>query len=269
MSGEINMFLVDYHIHPYSHGGEKIKEIYSKELIKSYIKKAMKRGISEIGFSDHDEFIDIIDWGMLNEIKREMGNVKLGIEFDYRNNPARLGWIKDKINEFSLDYAIGSVHFIGDWSFDHPDYINEYQNYNIDDLYVIYFDLLKEAVKSDLFQIVGHLDLIKVFGFKPQQLSVVELVKPVLREIKKRGMVIEINTNGLNKPIKEIYPSIDIIKMAYELNIPVTLGSDAHFPQRTGENIGKIAEIIIDIGYQEIAVFKNREVSFRKILNCI
>jgi histidinol-phosphatase (PHP family) len=261
------VFLVDYHIHPYSHGEENIKKMYSEELLKSFILEARKREINEIGFSDHDELIEDIDWKMMKEIKEEYGKIKLGIEFDFSPDKTRLKWIKNNLKKLPLDYSIGSVHFIEDWAFDHPDYIEEYQKYNIDELYCTYFDLLKEAVSTGLFQVVGHLDLIKIFGFKPKQVKVVDLVTPVLKEVKKRGMVIEINTNGLNKPVKEIYPSINILKMAYKLDIPVTLGSDAHEPQRTGENIKMAARIITDIGYSKIAVFNNKEISLKEIDN--
>jgi len=259
------LFLVDYHTHPFSHGEECIKKQYSKEYIERFIQKAIKTGIKEIGFADHDEFIDYIDWDILKELKEKYKIVKLGIEFDFKNDKKHLNMIKKAVDFLPLDYSIGSVHYIDDWAFDHPKYIEKYKNRIIDDIYIEYFKLLKNAVELDIFQIVGHFDLIKIFGFKPDNISIMDLAKPVLQTIKENGMVIEVNTNGLNKPVNELYPEINIIKMANQFNIPITLGSDAHTPDRVGEGIKMAVRIIRDIGYKEIAIFNNKNIILKKI----
>lgn len=254
------MYLVDYHTHPYSHG--EINN-YNKRLYKDYIKQAENKGIREMGFSDHEEFEEYVDFEIIEQLKEE-SHVRIlsGLEMDYI--PGKEKIIKDKIKKYRLDYSIGSVHFIDDWGFDHPDYIDEYQNRDINQLYLDYFSLVHKAVNSGLFNIIGHFDLIKVFGYK-SNLDILEIVKPILKDIKENNLAIEINTNGLNKPVKEIYPSMKIIELAFQLKIPLTFGSDAHRPDRVGENIRRYTEIIKDIGYREIAVFRNRKIEYKKI----
>ncbi len=254
------MYLVDYHTHPFSHG-EIIN--YNKDLYKKYVKRAMDVGIKEIGFSDHDEYDQKINFDIIDSLKNKSSiPVLKGLEIDYV--PGREEEILQKINKYNLDYTIGSVHFIGDWAFDHPDHINQYNTRDIDQSYIEYFNILNNAVQSGLFNIIGHFDLIKVFGFKTN-LNIMEIIKPVLENIKKNGLVLEINTNGLNKPINEIYPSLKIIKKAHQLKIPITFGSDAHIPNRVGENIYKYSKIIKDIGYKEVAVFRNGNLLFKSI----
>lgn len=254
------MYLVDYHTHPFSHGE---KTDYNKDIYKKFIKRAMDMGIKELGFSDHDEYEQNIDLSIIDSLKNESDiPILKGLEIDYI--PGREEEILRKINKYNLDYTIGSVHFIGNWAFDHPDYINEYNTRDIDQCYIEYFDILNKAVKSGLFNIIGHFDLIKVFGFR-SNLNIIDIIKPVLKNIKKYELVLEINTNGLNKPINEIYPSVEIIEKVHQLNIPITFGSDAHIAYRVGENILNYAKIINDIGYKEIAVFRKGKLSFRNL----
>lgn len=252
--------LVDYHTHPYAHGE---KEVTLSEL-KSFVNQAEKRGLKELGFSDHDMLLEEIEWKKLKSIRDNTDlSLKLGLEIDYK--PGKEKQIKKWLRKFPLDYCIGSVHFIGEWNFDHPDYRDRFEQRNIDEIYRNYYQLLERAVNTDLFDIVGHFDLVKIFNFYPKQLSLSSLVEPVLDKIKEQGLVIEINTNGLNKPVQEIYPSPKIIKWMKEKEIPVTLGSDAHQAGRVGENFEQMVQVLKKTGYEKIAVFKNRQQNFIKL----
>ncbi|HHU92798.1 MAG TPA: histidinol-phosphatase HisJ family protein [Halanaerobiaceae bacterium] len=255
------MYLVDYHTHPYVHGD--IIDYNEKHLVK-FIDTAIKKGIREIGFTDHDEFSDEIDWQLMNIIKNSSPiPVKIGLEFDYI--PGREEEIKSKIEDFKLDYAIGSVHFIDGWGFDNPSNLRDYKDKDIDQLYIRYYEILKELIKSNLFNIIGHFDLIKVFGYRPKNIDLLSIIRPILLEIKRTELVMEINTNGLNKPVQEIYPAKFILEEAYQLKIPITFASDAHSPERVGENIGLYAEYVKSIGYKEVATFAGREMKMKRI----
>ena len=85
------------------------------------------------------------------------------------------------------------------------------------------------------------------------------LVKPVLHEIKVNGMAIEVNVNGLNKPVQEIYPAKYIIEEAVNMEVPITFGSDAHRADRVGENIDFVFEMLKKLGVSRIASFDQRE----------
>lgn len=255
------MYLVDYHTHPYGHGDEII---YNEELLQKFIETAVKNEIKELGFSDHDEFSEVIDWEVLNKIINSSPiPVKKALEFDYI--PGREEEIRKKIERYNLDYAIGSVHFIDGWGFDNPLYKEEYRKNDIDQIYLRYYELLNEAVKSNLFNIVGHFDLIKIFGYRPEKTDLLSIIRPILKEIKKAEMVIEINTNGLNKPVQEVYPAKFILEEAFQLKIPITFSSDAHIPERVGENIALYASLVKEIGYKELAIFTGRVLDFKRI----
>ena len=112
--------------------------------------------------------------------------------------------------------------------------------------------------KTGLFDIVGHLDLIKVFKFLPKK-DIRTLAKNALLAIKKSNMVLEINPAGLRKPIKETYPSRNLLELAYELDINITFGSDAHSVEQVGFKYGEVKTLAQDIGYTKCMTFSNRD----------
>ncbi|MCK8817915.1 histidinol-phosphatase HisJ family protein [Natroniella sulfidigena] len=246
--------LVDYHIHPLGH---QDRAMTAKNL-KGFMEEAVKKGIAEIGFADHNRYYQQFDFELIRQVAEDFSELKVraGIEMDY--TPGEELEIKDFLEQFELDYVIGSIHYLDGWMFDHPDYKAEYQNWDLAELYQTYFNYIKQAAQSGLFDFLGHLDLIKIFNFKPEG-NILEIVAPVLEVIAENDLAIEINTNGLNKPVGEFYPSKKILERAYQLEIPVTLSSDAHIAQRVGENLTEVRDLLRGIGYREVATFKSRE----------
>ena len=254
----ILLYRIDYHTHPYSHGEDRVQPIHNLDILKKFVDNARKNNINEIAFTDHDDFIELFNWDNLTYIKNNADMIiKLGIEIDFQLN--KIEDIKETISKYPFDFVIGSVHKVRDWEIDHPDYIYNYNNWNIDNLYEKYFSLIIKATESALFDIIGHIDLIKIFNFFPEKKSIMEYIERPLKVIKDNGLAIEINTNGLNKAVNEVYPGLDILKRACELEIPITTGSDAHQPGRVGENFDHIYNLLINIGYKEIVTFNQRE----------
>ena len=55
------------------------------------------------------------------------------------------------------------MHFLDNWNFDTD--AEAFKNKNIDELYEKYFSVVREAINSDLYDIMGHIDLIKKFSY--------------------------------------------------------------------------------------------------------
>ena len=87
------------------------------------------------------------------------GYVLLGIEADYR--PQTVTEVQALLDSYPFDYVIGSVHHLGTWGFDDPCQMDEYDERDINDVWVEYFELVGDAAESGLFTILG-LDLVKV-----------------------------------------------------------------------------------------------------------
>ena len=240
---------------------------HAKGSMESYIKRAIELGIDIYGFSEHapmnfDEkyrlkFLEMDDYQndvlVLKEKYQKDIKILLGYEVDYLK-----GYMDKRVLNADVDYLIGSIHFLGKWGFDHPDYIDEYQNRNIDDIWKEYFENVEAMAKMGKFDIVGHLDLIKVFNFMPKQ-DIRIIATPALKAIKKSNMVIELNSAGLRKPCKEIYPSQSLLEVVYELDIPITFSSDAHAIGQVGFKYHKVKELAKKIGFTKAVTFEQRQ----------
>lgn len=78
-------------------------------------------------------------------------------------------------------------------------------------------------------------------------------------------MVVELNVAGYRKPIGEAYPSVSLLKQCFELDIPITFGSDAHKPEQISLFNEEIIELAKGVGYTQCALFHKRKIKFISI----
>jgi histidinol-phosphatase (PHP family) len=243
---------------------------HAEGTLDEYIQVAIDKKIKYFGFSDHapmnfdpqyrmsfDEMH--LYESMVNSAKekyKDQIDILLGYEVDYLKNR-----VYERVLNADVDYLIGSVHFIDEWGFDNPEFIGRYEHEDIDTIWQKYFDAIEEMAKFGKFDIVGHLDLIKVFKFMPKK-DIKSIAHNAIKAIKNADMVLEINMAGLRKPIEETYPSQDLLEMAYELNVPITFGSDAHKPLQVGLFSKEVIELAKKIGYTQCAIFHKRKRDF-------
>jgi histidinol-phosphatase (PHP family) len=257
--------LVDYHIHTsFSHD--------ANGNFVGYVKKAQKQSLYEIGFSDHFHPEDkyFLKYNNLeNYIKKVLEfkkntnfPVKFGLEVDFI--PGFESKIEEIVEMKCFDYIIGSVHFIGNWCFDHPKLISEYKKWDISELYHTYFNLVQRSVSSGFFDVVGHADLIKIFGYKPKR-DMTKVFLETVKVFKERNICVEVNTRGLRKPCREIYPNRMFLKLCFDQGIPITLSSDAHSPEEVGSNFDQALKLIKEIGYKKIGTFTKRKLKLIEV----
>ncbi|PHR58463.1 MAG: histidinol phosphate phosphatase [Arcobacter sp.] len=232
-----------------------------------YIEAAIKAGIDKYGVSDHapmdfdpkyrmrfeqmDEYKTMVT--NVQEKYKDQIDVLFAYEVDYLP-----GHMDKRVLEADVDYLIGSAHFINKWGFDNPEFIGKYEGADIDTIWKEYFDLIKDMAETGYFDIVGHLDLIKVFKYMPKG-SIVDIAEEALVAIKKADMVLELNVAGYRKPCAEPYPSKSLLQRAFELDIPITFSSDAHKPEQVGLFRDEIEAFAKEVGYTQCAYFKKRQ----------
>ena len=240
---------------------------HAEGSIQEYIERAIQNKTKYFGFSDHApmEFDPKyrMDFSQMKQYEKDVLDAKefykdkieilLGYEVDYLD-----GYMDKRVLDADVDYLIGSVHFIDKWGFDNPEFIGKYEEMDIDEIWQKYFDSIENMAKSKLFDIVGHIDLIKVFKYLPNR-SIAQIAKDALVAIKESNMVVELNAAGFRKPIGEAYPSQELLDEIYKLGIPITFASDAHTPDQVGFSSDKIVKMAKDAGYTKCAVFKNRK----------
>jgi len=235
---------------------------------KEYIDNAIKKEIKIYGFADHApmefdkkyrmSFDDMKNYeneiNSLKSLYKDKIKILLGYEVDF--TPTK--YLDKRVLKANVDYLIGSVHFLDNWGFDNPEFIKEWEDRDIDDVYKEYFNYIEKMALSNLFQIVGHIDLIKVFGHKPKK-NIKDIAKTAIKAIKKANMAVEINTAGLRKPVKELYPSDELLEMIINEGIDITLSSDAHSPEQVGFGYEKALEKLKKYGINELCYFENKQ----------
>lgn len=235
--------------------------------VEDFVKKAIDEKIQYFGFSDHAPMNFDPQYRMkfeqMDEYEKSVKDVKekykndlhvlLAYEVDFLENH-----IDERVLNAKVDYLIGSVHFINKWGFDNPEFIGQYKNKDINKIWEEYFEAIEHLVKSNLFHILGHIDLIKVFNFLPTK-DIKSIAYKAIKEIKKANLVVEINAAGYRKPVKEAYPSNDIMELLSEYDIPITFSSDAHSIDQIGYKKDEIHALAKSYGYTKCATFIKKE----------
>jgi histidinol-phosphatase (PHP family) len=239
-----------------------------------YAARAVAVGLTEIGFSDHSPMRrdDFDDWRMRSDqLDEYVGKVRgaqaqfpqltirLALEVDFL--PGQEGWIRELAARHPWDYFIGSVHYVSDsWAVDDPRKLSGWKSRDPWDVWSVYFERLTMAAETGLFEILGHADLPKKFGCRPDR-DCTPLYERFLNAAKTHDCAIELNTAGLRKDCKEIYPSRRILDLAFQTGVPITFGSDAHAPQEVGIHFAEAVQLAREVGYGESCRFtrRNRE----------
>ncbi|HBR15870.1 MAG TPA: histidinol-phosphatase [Candidatus Omnitrophica bacterium] len=238
-----------------------------------YAQQAIKLGFAEIGFSDHAPLVSHEDptitmsvqqlpdyHKMCEEVRRNYKSqlgIKIGIEADYI--PGYEEKTRAILNGYPYDYVIGSVHYIRHWGFDNPEERQEWETRDVNAVYRLYFQLLRQSAQSGMYNIMAHVDLVKKFGHR-SSIDLSDEVRKTAEVFRNQGVAIEINTSGLRKPVQEIYPSLWNLKIYREAGVALTFGSDAHRPEEVGKDFEKAVALASEAGYKEYVLFKNREI---------
>ena len=269
--------LTDYHTHLRPDDLEaSAAEYFTESNLLRYLDTARERGIIELGFSEHvyrfrqaleiwrhpfweenavddlDEYCDFIA-----RMKAAGHPVKLGIEVDYL--PGKEKAIAELLEDRPWDYVIGSVHFIEQGAVDHEGY-DAWEGTAAERVWADYFRTVGQAARSGLFDLIAHLDLVKVWGSgRPapggERRGFYELA---LEGIADSDVAIEVSTAGLRKPVGEIYPARELLEMCIAAGRPVALSSDAHVPEHLGYGYDGAVAYMRDAGISHISVFDCR-----------
>jgi len=241
--------------------------------MEQYVLRAMELGLPEMGFSEHlpqpvpipdkvaptaeemDGFVD--EFARVRKAFAGRMTVRLGGEADF--TPGGASEIERMKRNYRLEYVIGSVHFLGGWAVDHPAYADGYATRSIDAVYREYFEMIREAAGTGLFDVIGHLDLPKKFGHRPDT-NVVKLAEKAIEAMAANGVGFEINTAGRDKPVGEFYPSRDLIVACRQAGLRLTFGSDSHAPKEVGRYFAEASELARECGYtQTMRMSEERE----------
>lgn len=260
--------LCDYHMHTPLCGD-------AEGEYHEYAQYAEKRGLSEIGFTGHcpqyylppaerDGHCSIVQEELgtyIEEVSKVARNkqgtleVRTALEVDYV--PGKEKGLVPFLHYYDWDYLLLSVHFINGWAFDDPRQVKVFDEKDVDKVYTEYYRILMQGMRTGYFHVVAHFDLPKKFGHRPGRN--VREEEDALHLCRDMGLVLEVNTAGLRKPVKEVYPSLRLLKKAFNLGIEVCLGSDAHRPEEVAAGFCSALKALKEAGYTHLVCFRNGE----------
>ncbi len=258
--------IVDYHTH------NRLCR-HAQGDLEEYIQAAVRLGLDEIACSDHAPLPDNYDphhrmtveefyasyAPMVSELVEKYGKkirIKRAIEVDHLSWTTE--WNKKFIAENDFDFVLGSVHFVGPQGHEKALFGPEYGRDDLESINEGYYLAIADSAKSGMFDVVSHCDIVKKFGaFSSKRVD--ELIQEAMSQIKQAGMCIEINTSGLRKAEKAVYPGERILSVARDLHVPLTIGSDAHTPEDVGRDFDIAVDLVEKYGGGRISLFDKRE----------
>ncbi len=172
-----------------------------------------------------------------------------------------------------FDYRIGSLHFAplpsgAFFSVDGPAEsfrrgLEEGYGGDGSRLYRDYFREVAELVRAGGFQILGHLDLVKMHNkggtwFDEASPGYLSAAFEVAEALEGTGIAVEVNTGGLARgKTAEPYPSLPILRELRRRRIPVVIGADAHAAGHLDRSWRRLGlDWAREAGYRELAVLR-------------
>ncbi|OMD54335.1 histidinol-phosphatase HisJ [Paenibacillus odorifer] len=264
---------IDYHTHH-----ERCGHAVGK--LEEYVHRGIELGLQQLGLSDHLPLIHVDPASYYPEMAMPMAelpryveecltlkeryrgviDLRVGLEADYIEGYEEQ--IREILSPYPWDYLIGSVHFLGEWDITDHRQVHGWEGKDALQVYRLYYDAVKKSALSGLYDIIGHMDVIKRFGYGPQTpegtAEVRALELETLKVIADSGIAMELNASGLTKPCAEMFPAEHLLQEALKLGIPLTLGSDAHDPAKLGDGLQEARSMLWQTGFRELAVFEGR-----------
>ncbi len=264
----------NYHTHSrYCDGECEIAEM---------IEAAIAAGLTEIGISSHAPLPFETDWTMpperldeyVAEVRqlqaqyRDRITVLLSAEIDCIPNDEVERYQREALFPIGFDYFVGSVHFLGKRdsprSFDDDAegfraILDEEYGGDIQAMTVEFYARVRQVLAIPGVRIVGHLDRIKRWNadhryFVGDEPWYVAAVDETLAAIAASGHIVELNTAGMRRDLREPYPSPAILARIRDLGIPVTVNSDAHTPAEVAADFDEAAEMLESLGIQPVTL---------------
>lgn len=267
---------------------------FSPEWLDLYRVRARELGLREVGIVDHlyrfkefkpyfEEHMDLGDDGLgqlqrvwldqvctasMDDFVAFIGaqqsiweadgiSLRLGLEADYFVGGETV--LAPMIEQYPWDYVIGSVHFADGWGFDNPETQELFEKRELLSLYEQTFRVVEQAIGSKLFDIVAHMDNLKVFGHRPPEEELIPLYQRIARLLREHDTATEINTGLFYRyPVKEMCPSYSFLQILCEHGVPITTSSDSHFPDHLGSHLDEARGMLRKVGYREIVTFEQR-----------
>lgn len=189
-------------------------------------------------------------------------DVRLGVELEYRRE-----WLpafERLLDAVPFDFVLGSVHRVNGHDISGGRDVDAFfLRRSQREAYGSYFRAVGEMVSWGGFDVVSHFDLVKRYGhrhygrYAPRRYR--GIVEPILGEMARRGLGIEINTSGVGEAPGVPYPEPEILEWAREVGVDLlTVGTDSHAPDRFAQGLEAGVQLAAETGWKAFSLFERR-----------
>ena len=237
----------------------------------AFAQKAVELGFDLYGFSPHSPVPIVSPCNMLKdnvsrylqqveEIRREYsgsGTLFLaGMEIDYLGK--EWGPTNEYFDTIPLDYRIGSVHFVPDFTGEPVDVDGRYerfmqkmeQHFRGDIRYVVekFYERSIAMVEQGGFDIIGHFDKIgdNASHFQPgieDESWYQSLVHDLINKIIESKVIVEINTKVYAER-RRLFPAQRYWRELISAGVPIIVNSDAHVPSLIDASLEEVKRMV-------------------------
>ena len=254
----------------------------SDTSMEDMIREAICRGLTGICFTEHldpdypptpDNEIFELDldgyretlFRLREKYQKEL-QIHFGIELGLQ--PHLNSYFHKLLKTIPFDFVIGSSHIVHGYD---PYYKEYFKGREESACYREYFESILENLHAfSEMDVYGHIDYIVRYGPNQNKYYTYERYQDILDEILRtviaRGRGIELNTGGFHYGLGEPNPCRAVIRRYRELGGEIiTVGADAHGPEKIAYDFDKAAAILADCGFKYYTVFQNRKPEFVKL----
>jgi len=235
-----------------------------------YAARARELGVAELAITDHVDFVagdpayHFADYDRRVRMVREAAErwgaepaIRLGLEVSYER--AVEDEIADYLAHHRYDYVIGSVHMSQRGPFRERKTAAAWcAGKTLRQATAFYFDEVEGAIRSGLFDTIGHLDMVKrytqphlgPFGYERHA----DIYDRLLVALVDTGTALEVNASGLRQEADEPYPAPAVVARFRELGGErVVAGSDAHRVEQFSFGLPAMYRAIERAGFRELS----------------
>lgn len=265
----------DFHIHTtFSPDAESRPE--------EVLRAAEAQGLCEIMITDHCDCdngcaipapleawprLDLKQYTEKIESLRSMTDIRVGVGIELGEADQMPEYSAEVLSFYDWDYVIGSFHN-PKGKIDY--YYTDYTALDLRTVFDEYFEGVYRLAVDNRFDVLGHLYYLVRYIYRQGLTADLSgyrgKIEEILRVLVRNGKGIEVNTSCLKDRFSGLIPGYDVIKMFKDCGGEIiTVGSDAHTPERVGEGFDEALEAIREAGFTALASFEKRNPVFRDI----
>lgn len=239
--------------------------------LETMCRRAIDLGLRQVAFTEHVDYVPAdIGYGFfrpaafLDEVARcrklfgdrltLLAGVEIG-EVD-RFRPQ----VDELLAAYPFDLVIGSLHWVEDDLVFEPSY---FHGRSEESAFRGYFAAVERLCRGGGFDVLGHLDVVKRYGYdvygRADLSPFEEDIRPILQAIIDNGIALEVNTSTCRRPVNRTSPDALVLGWYREMGgEAVTFGSDAHRPADLAAGWDHASEMIRAAGFSHLTTFVDR-----------